>query len=164
MSYLNTTAPNGTPVSQPQPSPTAMANPSLPEVKFMLFRNKPTGQMITNDDGVQIPEWDRDEDGRFIQDPVAPAEAQKGDTVIIKGWYHLAMQNPAEAMAKIDKANSDLLPQGLRVAPSKGSPQDFSLSNALGRPVRCKISSNGSYIGWVAEDTGSPSNPHAVTL
>ena len=154
----------GTPVSQPQPSPTPMANPSLPETKFMLFRNKLTGQMVTNDDGVQIPEWDRDENGNVLQEPVAPAEAQKGDTVIIKGWYHLAMQNPAEAMAKIDKANADHLPQGLRVAPRGGAQVDFSLSNALGRPIKVKISSNGSYIGWVAEDSGSPSNPHAVTL
>ena len=164
MSYLNTTVPNGTPVSQPQPSPSPMANSSQPVIKFMLFRNKLTGQMVTNDDGAQIPEWDRDSDGNVIQEPVASADAQVGDTVIIKNWYHLAMQNPAEAMAKIDKANAELLPQGLRVAPRGGAQIDFSLSNALGRPIKVKISSNGSYIGWVAEDSGSPSNPHAVTL
>ena len=158
MSYMNTNqspVTNGTPVVNSVPSATP--------VKLLVYRNKLTGQMVPNDEGKQIAEWDRDKDGNIIQDPVEPAKAQLHDNVVIKGWYHLAMQNPAEALAKLDKAHANL-PSGLRIAPAKGANIDFSLSNALGRPIKVKISANGSYLGWVAEESGSPSNPHAVTL
>tara|TARA_R100001463_G_scaffold127636_1_gene185801 strand:- start:45 stop:407 length:363 start_codon:yes stop_codon:yes gene_type:complete len=120
--------------------------------------------MVPNDEGKKIAEWDRDDQGNILQEPVKPAEAQLHDNVVIKGWYHLAMQNPAEALAKLDKASSQKLPTGFRIAPAKGANIDFSLSNALGRPIKVKISANGSYLGWVAEDSGSPSNPYAETL
>ena len=158
MSYMNT---NQSPVTNG--TPVVNSVPSAAPVKLLVYRTKLTGQMVPNDEGKEIAEWDRDKDGNILQDPVEPAKAQLHDNVVIKGWYHLAMQNPAEALAKLDKANANL-PAGLRVAPAKGANVDFSLSNAIGRPVKVKISSNGSYLGWVAEESGSPSNPHAVTL
>ena len=159
MSYMNT---NQSPVTNG--APVVSNAPSAAPVKLLVYRNKLTGQMVPNDEGKQIAEWDRDDQGNILQDPVKPAEAQLHDNVVIKGWYHLAMQNPAEALAKLDKASSQKLPTGFRIAPAKGANIDFSLSNALGRPIKVKISANGSYLGWVAEDSGSPSNPYAETL
>ncbi len=108
-------------------------------------------------------EWETDEDGRIKQEPVSPAQAKLHDTVVIKNWMHLAMSNPALAMQKLNDANA-LLPEGLRIAPAKGAQPNYMLSQQLGRPIKTKISSTGSYMGWIAQSEGSPSNPHAVTL
>ncbi len=141
---------------QPQPSPAV-------DIKLLVYRNVETGQEVTIDGGKKVMEWETDENGQIKQEPVSPSEAKLHDTVIIKNWMHLAMINPAEAMDKLSKA-TQALPEGLRVAPAKGALPNYQMSNALGRPIKTRISSNGSWMGWVAKSEGSPSNPHAVTL
>ncbi len=141
---------------QPQPSAGV-------EIKLLVYRNVETGQEVTIDGGKKVMEWETDENGQIKQEPVSPSEAKLHDTVIIKNWMHLAMSNPAEAMDKLSKA-TQALPEGLRVAPAKGALPNYQISNILGRPVKTRISSNGSWMGWVAKSEGSPSNPHAVTL
>lgn len=158
--------------NQPAPANGApVVGQSMPTVdtKGMLYRNVETGQEVTIDGGKKVMEWDTDDDGRIKQDPVpfnheiGKYEAKLHDTVVIKNWAHLAMINPAEAMAKLDKLNS-MLPDGLRAAPAKGATANYSISQQLGRPIKTRISSNGSWMGWIAKSEGSPSNPHAVTL
>ena len=146
---------NGAPVVNPQP---ANYNVSL-----LVYRNIETGQKVVIDGGKEVMEWETDEDGRIKQEPVSPAQAKLHDTVVIKNWMHLAMSNPALAMQKLNDANA-LLPEGLRIAPAKGAQPNYMLSQQLGRPIKTKISSTGSYMGWIAQSEGSPSNPHAVTL
>tara|TARA_R100000234_G_C4983909_1_gene172304 strand:+ start:238 stop:729 length:492 start_codon:yes stop_codon:yes gene_type:complete len=145
-----------------QPMPTI-------RTKGMLFRNVETDQKVVIDGGKEVPEWKLDDDGRIVQEPVnlnqetGIYDAKLHDSVVIKNWAHLAMINPAEAMAKLDKLNS-MLPDGLRIAPRKGAQANYALSQQLGRPINTYISSTGSWLGWIAKSEGSPSNPHAVDL
>jgi len=137
--------------------------PAGVELKLLVYRNVETGQEVTIDGGKKVMEWETDENGQIVQEPVSPTDAKLHDTVIIKNWMHLAMSNPALAMQKLNDATA-LLPEGLRIAPAKGAQANYQLSSALGRPIKTRISSNGSWMGWVAKPEGSPSNPHAVTL
>jgi len=152
--------------NQPAPANGApVVGQSMPTIdtQGLLYRNVETDQKVVIDGGREVPEWKLDDDGRVVQKPVSPSKAKLHDTVVITNWAHLAMINPAMAVAKLDKLNN-MLPEGLRIAPAKGATANYALSQQLGRPIKTKISSNGSWMGWVAKSEGSPSNPHAVTL
>ena len=152
--------------NQPAPANGApVVGQPMPSIKTqgLIFRNVETDQKVVIDGGREVPEWKLDDDGRVVQKPVSPSKAKLHDAVVITNWAHLAMINPAEAMAKLDKLNG-MLPDGLRIAPAQGAQANYTLSQQLGRPIKTKISSNGSWMGWVAKSEGSPSNPHAVTL
>ena len=156
---------NGTPANgaQPQAMPQAQPVESINKgVGLNIFRNRKTGKTIKTDDGKTIEEYALDpKTGSWLQDPIAPENAQLHDEVVISGWYDLAMSNPTLAKAKLKAMNADL-PAGMRIAPRKGAQTDRYLSQMFGMVDKVKISSNGSYLGWIAEESSSV-NPHRRT-
>ena len=156
----NSTPSNGAqPQAMPQAQPVVHASG---ELGLNIFRNRTTGKTIKTDDGKTINEYALDpKTGSWLQDPVLPEDAQLHDTVVISGWYELATSNPTLAMAKIKAMNADL-PAGMRIAPQKGAQVDRYLSQQFGMTDKVKLSVNGSYLGWIAEESSSV-NPHRRT-
>ena len=155
----NVTPANGVTPGTSIPTGQPVVVQSSGEVGLNIFRNRKTGKTIKTDDGKTIEEYALDpKTGSWLQDPIAPEDAQLHDEVVISGWYDLAMSNPTLAKAKLKAINADL-PAGMRIAPRKGAQVDRYLNQMFGVVDKVKLSSNGSYLGWIAEESSSV-NPH----
>lgn len=118
-----------------------------------VFRNKMTGNMMTLEDGRQVPEWLKDAKGNIQQDRILDAnQIQVGDSVMITNMQQLCYSDPALMLNKLERFKA-ILPAGpggvaLTIAPISSAVPYQSLG---GR--RAHFSAKGTWIGFVAEQT-----------